>query len=425
MIIKPVKSLKGIIQVPGDKSISHRSIMFGALSEGTTRVTGFLMGADCLSTIACFRQLGVEIEVTDDLVTIEGVGLHGLKAPSETLDVGNSGTTMRIMSGILSGQPFETRLIGDASIQSRPMSRIIKPLSEMGADIVSENNDGKAPLVIKPSKLHGITYKSPVASAQVKSSIIMANLFSGEKSTIIEPAPSRNHTELMMNAFGGKVVTEGCTIVSRPTDKLVAVDIDVPGDISSAAFFLVAGLILPDTEITLTKVGINPTRDGILHVLKSMGGNIRLSNQKTVNGELIADITVSTSKLHGTVVEGDIIPTLIDEIPAIAVAASYADGQTIIKDAAELKVKETNRIDAMVTELSKMSADITPTDDGMIIKGVDKLKGAVIDTYHDHRIAMSLAVAGLAADSETKINDADIINVSYPGFFEDIKRLTK
>jgi len=428
MNIKSVKSLKGTITVPGDKSISHRSIMFGALALGTTHVTGFLMGADCLSTIGCFRQLGVSIEVKDDLVTIHGVGLHGLKSTTETLDVGNSGTTMRIMSGILCGQTFGTRITGDDSIQSRPMGRIIKPLTEMGAHIYSEAGNDKAPLIIEPAPLHGITYASPVASAQIKSSIIMANLYTNEISKINEPALSRNHTEIMLNYFGGHITSEGKTITTNPVKELYAKDIQVPGDISSAAYFLVAGLIVPNSDITLLNVGINETRDGIIHVLKKMGGNLELKNIRTINGEKVADIRVKSSKLEGITISGDIIPTLIDEIPVIAVAAVYAKGVTIIKDASELKVKETNRIDAMVTELSKMGVTILPTEDGMMITGIidsanNELNGGTFETYHDHRIAMSLAIAALGASTESFIKGSSCIDISYPTFFKDLESL--
>ena len=423
MKIEAVKSLQGTIKVPGDKSISHRSVMFGALAKGTTHVTGFLTGADCLSTIECFRKMGIDIEVDDTNVTIVGKGLHGLLKPNEILDVGNSGTTIRLMSGILAGQGFDVEVTGDESIQKRPMGRIIKPLTMMGARIMSLKGDGLAPIRIEPSSLKGIHYESPVASAQVKSSILLANLYTGKTTTIHEPNLSRNHSEIMLNHLGARISIDGSTITSEPIDELYAKDIIVPGDISSAAYFLVAGLIIPKSEILLKDVGINPTRDGIIKVLKAMNGDITLMNEHIVNGELMADILVRSSDLIGTTIEGTIISTLIDEIPIIAVAACVAKGQTIIKDAAELKVKETNRIDTMVCELGKMGAPIHPTDDGMIIDGDLDFKGAVVESHHDHRVAMSLAIAGLLAEGTTTIENSQCVAISYPNFENDLRSL--
>lgn len=425
MRINPVTHLKGSITVPGDKSISHRSIMFGSISKGKTHVSGFLNGADCLSTANIFRSMGVNIDfLTPTSFKLNGLGLHGLNSPINTLDVGNSGTTMRLVSGILSGQPFTTKLTGDASIVTRPMQRIIDPLTLMGADISSESGNGLAPLLIKPSELKGITYHSKVASAQVKSCIMLATLYADSPSTIIEPSLSRNHSELMLESLGASVSCEDSTIIIKNNPFLEATEIKVPGDISSAAYFLVAGLITPNSDIIIKNVGINPTRDGIIHVLKAMNGQLDILTQTTINGETRADIRVRTSALTGTIVEGDIIPTLIDEIPVIAVAACFAEGTTIIRDAAELKVKESNRIDTMVTELTKMGAMIQPLEDGMVIDGTHKLKGTSVESYHDHRIAMSLAVAGLRAEGTTQINDSDCIVISYPDFFNDIKTLT-
>lgn len=424
MHIHSVNHLKGTITVPGDKSISHRSIMFGSIAKGKTYVSGFLNGADCLSTASIFQAMGVTINFDSPTsFQLNGVGLHGLKQPNKILDVGNSGTTMRLVSGILSGQPFETNLTGDASIVTRPMQRIIDPLTLMGASITSESGNGLAPLHIKPRHLSGLTYTSTVASAQVKSCIMLATLYADSASTIIEPNLSRNHSELMLSALGAHVTCEESTITIINNPILEATEINVPGDISSAAYFLVAGLITPNSDIIIKNVGINPTRDGILHVLKAMNGQLEILNKTLINGELRADIRVQTSELKGTVVEGSIIPTLIDEIPAIAVAACFAEGITTIKDAAELKVKESNRIDTMVTELTKMGAQIEPLNDGMIITGVSKLKGAHVESYHDHRIAMSLAIAGLNADGNTTIQNSDCIRISYPTFFEDIKSL--
>lgn len=423
MKINPVKRLSGQLKVPGDKSISHRSVMLGALAKGVTHVEGFLTGADCLSTISCFEQMGIHIEQKGPKVTIEGKGLHGLTMPPSILDVGNSGTTMRLMSGILCGQDFGVAVTGDASIKKRPMNRIIHPLQLMGANIRSKEDDGLAPLFIDPSKMHGITYQSPVASAQVKSSILLANLYTGETTTVIEPSLSRNHTELMLNYFGADIKIENSTITSAPIKELYAGDIAVPADISSAAFFMVAGLIVPNSELLLKDVGINPTRDGVIHVLKAMNGHIEILNERQVNGEDIADILVKSSQLCGTTVGGTIIPRLIDEIPVIAVAAAFAEGETIIKDAAELKVKETNRIDVMVSELRKMNIDLSPTEDGMIIQGGSQVKGAHVESHDDHRVAMSLAIAGLMADGPTTIAESQCIQISYPTFEDDLKQV--
>ncbi|MBQ2801368.1 MAG: 3-phosphoshikimate 1-carboxyvinyltransferase [Lachnospiraceae bacterium] len=415
--------LQGEITVPGDKSISHRAVMFGALSKGTTEVTNFLQGADCLSTIDCFRKLGVEIENTPEHILIHGKGLHGLSESKVQLDTGNSGTTTRLISGILAGQKFRTTLTGDASICKRPMGRIITPLTEMGADIKSMTGNGCAPLEINPSALHGIHYNSPVASAQVKSAILLAGLYADGVTKVTEPYLSRNHSEIMLNFFGANVTTENTTIAIEPEPVLEGRKVVVPGDISSAAYFIVAGLITPDSEILIKNVGINPTRDGIIQVCKAMGGNIEILNENDTNGEPTADILVKYSKLHGTTIEGAIIPTLIDELPIIAVLACFAEGTTVIKDAAELKVKESNRIDVMVNNLSLMKADITGTDDGMIIHGGKTLEAAVVESNLDHRIAMSFAIAGINAEGTTTILNSDCVNISYPTFYQDLEKL--
>lgn len=415
--------LKGEITVPGDKSISHRAVMFGALAKGTTEVTNFLQGADCLSTIDCFRRLGIEIENTKELIRIHGKGLHGLTKSDSMLDVGNSGTTTRLISGILSGQNFETTLNGDASIQSRPMKRIIEPLSMMGADITSIYGNNCAPLKIIGSPLHGIHYHSKVSSAQVKSCILLAGLYADAITKVTEPVISRNHTELMLSGFGANVTCEGNTASIAPNPELFGQKIEVPGDISSAAYFIAAGLIVPGSEILIKNVGINPTRDGIIRVCQNMGADITLLNKRTHSGEPVADILVRHSDLNAVTIEGDIIPTLIDELPMIAVMACFAKGTTIIKDAAELKVKESDRISVMVDNLSRMGAHIIATEDGMIIEGGCPLHGAVIDSHLDHRVAMSFAVASLAADGETTIKDADCVNISYPNFYKDLSEL--
>lgn len=425
MIFKKTKHLKGEITVPGDKSISHRSIMLGSIASGITEVHGFLNGADCISSMNCFRQMGVDIDYDGSIVTIHGNGLHGLKAPADTLDVGNSGTTTRLMSGILAAQNFSSRVIGDDSICRRPMKRIITPLSMMGADITSERGNDCAPLIINGRKLKGIHYDSPVASAQVKSCVLLAGLYADGETSVTEPYVSRNHTELMLNAFGGSCTTLGTTATVTSDPVLTGQKIVVPGDISSAAYFLVAGLIAENSEITIKNVGINPTRDGIIDVIKMMGGDITFANVNADSGEPTADITVKTSRLKGCVIEGDIIPKLIDEIPVIAILACFAEGETVIKDAAELKVKESNRIDVMVNNLSAMGADITGTDDGMIIRGGKPLHSAVIHSKKDHRIAMSFAIAAMCAEGETEILDANCVNISYPDFYRDLENLQK
>lgn len=420
MIIKAAKSLKGVITVPGDKSISHRAIMFGAISKGVTRVSHFLKGADCLSTISCFQNMGITIEHCQEDVLVHGNGLHGLQKPKKVLDTGNSGTTTRLISGILAGQDFSCEINGDASIQSRPMGRIMIPLLEMGANIYSMKQNGCAPLQITPSSLRGIHYRSPVASAQVKSCILLAGLYAKDATSVTEPALSRNHTELMLHSFGATIKSMDTTATIMPDPILYGQEITVPGDISSAAYFLCAGLMVPNSEILLKNVGINPTRDGILHVCKQMGGRIEILNERTVAGEKTADLLVKSSTLTGTTIEGAIIPTLIDEIPMIAVLAAFADGTTIIKDAQELKVKESNRLDLMVTLLSSMGVDIEGTEDGMIIHGGNPLIGTTIDSHLDHRIAMSFAIAGLVARGETTIERAQCVEISYPGFYEDL-----
>ncbi len=427
MIIKHFDKLQGEVTVPGDKSISHRSIMLGSLAKGTTEVTGFLQGADCLSSISCFQKMGIDINNNPETntVLIHGKGLHGLSTPSDVLDVGNSGTTTRLMSGILAAQPFTSTVDGDASIRKRPMGRIMTPLSMMGASFESLATDKCAPFKIHGGNLQGIHYESPVASAQVKSAILLAGLYANGQTSVTEPALSRNHTELMFESFGIDIKTIGTTATVTSAKELIAQKIEVPGDISSAAYFIVAGLITPNSEITIKNVGINPTRDGILTVCKNMGADITLSNVKDDIGEPVADITVRTSSLHGCTIEGDIIPKLIDEIPVIAIMAAFASGTTIIKDAQELKVKESNRIDVMVNNLSSMGVDIEGTEDGMIIRGGKPLHAATIDSKLDHRIAMSFAIAGGLADGDTEIIGAECVNISYPNFYSDLDMLTK
>lgn len=424
-----ISGLRGKVEIPGDKSISHRCIMLGSIADGMTEVHNFLQGADCRATIDCFRKLGIEIEHNGSSVLVHGKGMHGLNAPSEILDVGNSGTTTRLISGILAGQPFDSKLSGDASLNSRPMRRIIEPLTQMGANISSILRNGCAPLYISPGKLTGIHYNSPVASAQVKSCILLAGLYAQGETSVTEPSLSRNHTELMLKEFGAdlhsmhELDSTKATVTIRPCQELYGQKITVPGDISSAAYFIAAGLLIPDSEIQIQNTGINPTRAGILKVCEDMGADITLLKQHTEGGEPIADILVRTSRLHGTTVEGDIIPTLIDEIPIIAVMAAMAEGTTVIKDAAELKVKETNRIETVVDNLKAMGCDVTATDDGMVIHGGKGLHGATIHTLLDHRIAMAFSIAALVADGTTKILDSHCVDVSYPTFYDTFEGL--
>lgn len=421
MKIQKIKKTVGKIRVPGDKSISHRSVMLGALCDGTVHIRGFLPGADCMSTIECFKKMGVKIEVCGENVTVHGVGLSGLKKPTGVLFTGNSGTTTRLMSGILAGQGFESVVSGDESIARRPMARITEPLRLMGAKI-----DGDfCPMRISGGELSGIRYRSPVASAQVKSAIILAALYAESETVIEEPEKSRDHTERMLHGMGASIECADNTVRVRKTERLTAKDIAVPGDISSAAFFMALAAISDSAELTVEGVGINPTRTGIIDVMRKMGADIEIKNEKNELGEPSADITVRSSRLRATKIRGEIIPRLIDELPIIAVMALFAEGETVICDAAELKVKETNRIDALVCELKKCGADIEPTDDGMIIRGGARLHGAEFNTYGDHRMAMSLAVLAQKIDAECSIDDAECVAVSYPGFFDDLYGLDK
>lgn len=423
MILKKSKGLLGELTVPGDKSISHRTVMLGALAEGVTEAEGFLPGADCLSTISCFRQMGVSIHQEGDRILIHGVGLHGLKAPERILDAGNSGTTVRLLSGILAGQNFTSRITGDASIQRRPMKRIIEPLSQMGASVSSVNGNGCAPLEIHGSSLRGIHYHTPVASAQVKSCILLAGMYGQNATSVTEPALSRDHTERMLRFMGASLSSDGRTVSIQPEPRLKGKKIRIPGDISSAAYFIAAGLLVPNSEILLKNVGINPTRSGMLNVCRDMGADLTLLNEDTSGPEPVADLLVKSSSLHGTVIEGDLIPALIDELPILAVLAAFAQGTTTIRDAAELKVKESDRIASVSENLRRMGADVTPTEDGMILHGGKPLHGATIETGLDHRIAMSFSVAALAAEGDTKIPDADCVSISYPEFYQDLASL--
>lgn len=431
-------SLKGELTIPGDKSISHRAIMFSSLAKGDTQITHFLESADCLATMDCFSRLGIYIErdfSEHGKLIVHGTGLRGLY-PSHSpiaLYSQNSGTTTRIMSGILAPQHFTSYITGDESVNRRPMKRVMEPLQQMSADIVSMNDDNCAPLKITGKPLHGITWKTSVASAQVKSAILCAGLYAEGNTTVLEPAISRDHTEKMLAAFGhAPAVTDltddsgkfaGHSVSVTPAQELWSPEqITVPGDISSAAYFIAAACLVPNSEVLIRNVGINETRDGILRVARAMGADITVLNENRA-AEPSADLLVRTSSLHGTIVEGDMIPTLIDEIPIIAVMAAAADGTTIIRDAAELKVKESDRIAAMTEGLQAMGCRITPTGDGMIIEGGALLRGAAIRTFKDHRIAMSFAIAALIAEGETVLDDAGCVDISYPTFFENLNQL--
>lgn len=429
MELTNITGLKGEVHIPGDKSISHRCIMFGSIAKGQTEIHNFLNGADCLATIHCFQQLGIQIEQHKKCITVHGKGLLGLSAPEEILDVGNSGTTTRLIAGILAGQFFDCKLSGDDSLNSRPMKRIMEPLSLMGANVSSILRNNCAPLYIAKGDLHGIDYQSSVASAQVKSCILLAGLYAQGETTVTEPTLSRNHTELMLKEFGADLTTchaldsSASKTSVRPCKELYGQKVVVPGDISSAAYFIAAGLLVPDSEILIKNTGINPTRAGILKVCEDMGGDITLLNERTEGGEKVADILVKSSSLHGTIIEGDIIPTLIDEIPIIAVMAAMAEGTTIIRDAEELKVKETDRIETVTDNLTSMGCLVTPTADGMIIEGGHPLHGATIHTLLDHRIAMAFTVAAFVADGNTQILDSHCVDVSFPTFYDLFEQL--
>lgn len=416
-------SLRGTIQVPGDKSISHRSVMFGAIAQGTTTVEGFLLGEDCLSTIDCFRKLGVQIDVDGTNVKIESAGMDAWEEPKEVLYTGNSGTTTRLMLGILAGTKLHTVMTGDASIGKRPMRRVADPLRQMGAQIAGRDGGQFTPLAIQGTDLQGIDYTMPVASAQVKSAILLAGLRAQGTTIVRESEVSRDHTERMLRQFGAKVDVEDGVVSFEGGQQLQGTHVKVPGDISSAAFFLVAGAIAKDSEIVMTNVGVNETRAGIIDVLAAMGADMTMIVEDENAAEPVATITIRTSELAGTIIEGPIIPRLIDEIPILALLATQAEGTTIIKDAQELKVKETDRITAVVTELKKLGANIEATDDGMIIQGPTKLHGASLRSYGDHRIGMMAAVASLLTDEPVELDDTECIAVSYPTFFEHVDAL--
>ncbi|MBV6683597.1 3-phosphoshikimate 1-carboxyvinyltransferase [Bacillus sp. JRC01] len=422
-LAKPARGLDGEINVPGDKSISHRAIMFGSIAEGETKVHNFLMGDDCLSTISCFRKLGVQIDVSDDEIIVHGKGWDGLEEPVDILDTGNSGTTTRLIMGLLAGRPFHSILIGDESIARRPMKRVAGPLKLLGTKIDGRAGGDYTPLSIRGGDLQGIRYELPVASAQVKSAILLAGIQAEGVTEVIEPERTRDHTERMIVQFGGEVSREGQSIKVTGGQAFKGCTVDVPGDISSAAFFMVAAAIVLGSRVRLKHVGLNETRTGILSVMKEMGASIEVIPSGDVKGEPVGDLLVETSSLHGVEIGGDTIPTLIDEIPIIALLATQAEGTTVIRNAEELKVKETNRIDAIVEELKKLGADIEATDDGMIIRGKKDLHGGEVHSWGDHRIGMTLAIASLITTSDVVLQNHEAINISYPQFFEHIDQL--
>ncbi|WP_020395013.1 3-phosphoshikimate 1-carboxyvinyltransferase [Thiolinea disciformis] len=412
-------SLTGRIRVPGDKSISHRSIMLGSLAEGTTQVSGFLQGEDCLCTLQAFRNMGVHIEgpSANGEVTIHGVGLHGLKKPTVDLDMGNSGTSMRLMSGLMSGQAFDVTMTGDSSLSKRPMKRVTVPLAQMGAKIVA-TEAGTPPLHVQGGqKLKGIHYDMPMASAQVKSSLLLAGLYAQGETSVTEPAPTRDHTERMLRGFGYEVIVEGNTIRLQGGGKLMACTIDVPSDISSSAFFLVGASIAPGSDLIIEHVGINPTRTGVIDILRLMGANLELLNQREVGGEPVADIRVRYAPLKGIRIPEALVPLAIDEFPVLFVAAACAEGETILTGAEELRVKESDRIQVMADGLIACGIDARPTPDGIIIQG-GKIGGATVTSHNDHRIAMSFSIAGLRASETIYIDDCATVNTSFPGFVQ-------
>lgn len=423
--IEPAAALRGDFTVPGDKSISHRSIMLGSLAEGTTRVEGFLTGEDNLATLKAFEAMGVTIRRNSETsLEIDGRGLDGLEEPDDVIDCGNSGTTMRLMTGLLAGQDFFSVLTGDRYLRRRPMKRVVMPLSQMGARIAGRRGGELAPLAIQGGGLRPMTYASPVASAQVKSALLLAGLYAEGETTVHEPHLSRDHSERMLKWFGADLRSfdGGVTIAGRP--RLLARDVLIPGDISSAAFFMVAGLITPGSELLIRNVGVNPSRSGVIDILQAMGGRIELLNRRTPSGEPVADILVKASQLKGVEIGGDLVPRAIDEFPVICIAAAMAEGVTTIRDAHELRVKETDRIAAMTDGLVKLGAAVEPGDDGMIITGCEHLRGGPVESHGDHRIAMSFAVAALVCDSPVTINDTACTETSFPGFWDVLKSVT-
>jgi 3-phosphoshikimate 1-carboxyvinyltransferase len=423
--IKPASSIKGEITVPGDKSISHRSIMLGAIANGTTTIRGFLRGGDNIATMGAFRSMGVEINDDGETVVIQGKGLHGLSEPADVIDCGNSGTTIRLITGLLAGQSFFSVVTGDQYLRKRPMKRVVEPLSRMGARIMGRNQGGLAPLAISGGNLNAIGYETPVSSAQIKSAIMLAGLYADGETSVREPSLSRDHSERMFRLFGASLEIFNCGVTVKGGIELQGQDIDVPGDISSATFFIVAALITPGSELLIRNVGVNPTRTGAIDILRSMGGNIELLDQREVSGEPVADILVRSSRLKGCAIAGSVVPRAIDEFPAICVAAACAEGTTTIRDASELRVKETDRITAMATNLRCLGVTVEECDDGMTITGVERLTGGSVDSFGDHRIAMSFSVAALASVDGVTVSDTECVATSFPKFFPLLEKVAR
>ncbi len=422
--ISQARGLKGELRVPGDKSITHRAMILASLADGRSEVTGFLRGDDCLRTASALSSMGVEIHgLEGETLSIYGKGFHGLKEPQGILDCGNSGTTIRLLSGLLAGQPFFSVLTGDGSLRKRPMRRVVEPLTRMGATILGRDGGNFPPLAIQGGPLRGITYESPVASAQVKSALLLAGLFASGETSVIEPAPSRDHMERLLQAFGASIVKDGTQVTLRAPGSLIPQQLQIPGDFSSAAFFLVAALLIPDSELIVRDVGVNPTRTGLLEALQAAGAEIVVENPRLVSGEPVADLRARTSSLKGVEVSGALIPRMIDELPAFAVAACLADGVSVIRDASELRVKEVDRLSALTSELRKLGAQVEERPDGLLIEGGHPLRGAVCQSMGDHRMAMTLALAGLVAEGTTIIRDPFCVDISFPGFFDTLAAL--
>lgn len=422
--LKPVNvPLTGNLSVPGDKSISHRAIIFGSLARGKTKISNFLNGEDCLMTIKAFQSMGVKIDHKDDNVVIDSEGVTGFKEPLEPIYFGNSGTTARLMLGLLAGLPFHTTVYGDPSLTKRPMDRIRDPLIEMGAKIDGRNNGSLLPIAVRGQSLIGITFKPPVKSAQVKSGVLLAGLLAEGETTVIETTKTRDHTETMLSAFGGEIAVNGNTVTVKGNQSLTGTKIEVPGDISSAAFFIVGALLVPGSQITIKNVGLNPTRTGLLDVLNQMGANLKIVETRRIGGEPIGDITVQYRELNAIEIDGDVIPRMIDEFPILALLATQIEGKTIIRDAEELRHKETDRISSVVNILTTLGAKVKGTDDGMIIEGKSPLIGGEVNSDGDHRLGMMIAIASLICQENVTLVDPDVINISYPNFFDDLKKL--
>ncbi len=423
--IRPAASVKGEITVPGDKSISHRSIMLGAIANGTTSVRGFLRGGDNMATMGAFRSMGVRIDDDGETVVIQGKGLHGLSEPSDVIDCGNSGTTIRLITGLLAGQSFFSVVTGDQYLRKRPMKRVVEPLTRMGARILGRNQGSLAPLAISGGSLNAIGYESPVSSAQVKSAIMLAGLYADGDTSVREPSLSRDHSERMFRLFGATLETFDSGVTVKGGVELQGQDITVPGDISSATFFMVAALITPGSELLIRNVGVNPTRTGAIDILRAMGGDIQLLDQRELSGEPVADILVRSSRLKGCAIAGSVVPRAIDEFPAICVAAACAEGVTTVREARELRVKETDRISAMATNLRTLGVPVEECDDGMTINGVERLSGGSVESFGDHRIAMSLAVAALVSTDGITIADTGCVATSFPTFFPLLEKVSR